>query len=144
MPDERLIKHQRTELCFKNTEMRIRLKDVEVASRYADMEFNLIGKDGEETIEGVSLFTYLGRSLYQSDNDWQEVRRNIGKSLQVWRRLGGILRQERLDHLTYVAIYRAVVQAVLLFGLETWVLLMTINKQVTGGCMGFLLQVTGK
>ena len=60
-----LIKHRRTARCFNNTDMRLRRKDVEVASRCAEMEFNLTGKEGEETIEVVSLFTYLGRTLDQ-------------------------------------------------------------------------------
>ena len=43
----------------------VRRKDMEVASWCTDMEFNLTGKEGEETIEVVSLFTYLGRTLDQ-------------------------------------------------------------------------------
>ena len=42
------------------------------------MEFTLTGKEGEETIEGLSIFTYLGRPLEQSDDGWTEVIRNMG------------------------------------------------------------------
>ena len=37
----RLIKHWRKARCFKNMEMRLRWKDVEVTSWCADMELNL-------------------------------------------------------------------------------------------------------
>ena len=58
------------ESCFKNMDMRLRGKDVEVVSWCAEMESNLAGKEGEEIIEGVALFTFLGRPMYQSDNYW--------------------------------------------------------------------------
>ena len=40
--------------------------------------------------------------------------------------------------------YRAVIQAVLLFGAETWVLLAEIELKVDGTHTGFLWQITGK
>ena len=39
--------------------------------------------------------------------------------------------------------YRAVVQAVLLYGSETWVLLAEMERKVEGTNTGFLCQVTG-
>ena len=57
MPEGQMIKHRMTSSLFKNMEMRIRRKYVEVASQCANMEFNPKGKKGEETIEGVELFT---------------------------------------------------------------------------------------
>ena len=38
--------------------MRIRHKDVDVATQCAEMEFVLTGKEVEETIEGVALFVF--------------------------------------------------------------------------------------
>ena len=64
--------------------------------------------------------------MYQSDNDWLDVRRNIGKAQQVWLKLGGFLRREGAYHLTSVAFYRESVQSVLLFGAEMWVLSMAM------------------
>ena len=64
-----MIKHKRTEPCFKNTRMRLRLRDVEVVSPCLEMEFSLTRYEGEETIEGVELFKYLGRTLDQTENN---------------------------------------------------------------------------
>ena len=50
MPEGRLIKNRRKAHCFKNTEMRLNWKDMEVASRCTDMELKLTGKEGDETI----------------------------------------------------------------------------------------------
>ena len=80
------------------------------------MEFRLTGEEGEETIEGVALFKYLGRPLYQSDDDWPVFRQNIRKAHQIWGRLGVILRWEGGDPITSEAFYIAVVHVVLLFG----------------------------
>ena len=44
MPAGRLLKHRRRACRFKNTEMRIRHRDVDVASRCLDMEFRLTGE----------------------------------------------------------------------------------------------------
>ena len=54
----------------------------------------MTGEEGEETIEGVALFKYLGRTMEQSDDDWPEVRRKIRKERKVWGRLGVVLRRE--------------------------------------------------
>ena len=118
----RLIKHWRTAHYFKNTEMWLICRDVGVVSQCLEMELRLNREEEEETMERVELFKYLGRPLYQSDNDWLVVRRNIRKENQVWSRLGVILRWEGSDPITSAEFYRAVVQAVLLFGAETWVL----------------------
>ena len=40
--------------------------------------------------------------------------------------------------------YRAVLQVVLIFGAETWVLLMDMSRKLEGLHVGFLRQVTGQ
>ena len=41
------------------------------------MEFILEGGEVDERVEGVATFRYLGRLLYQTDDDWPAVWRNI-------------------------------------------------------------------
>ena len=108
------------------------------------MEFSLTGKEVEETIGGVSVFKYPGRLMEQSGSEWTDIRRNMGRVRQVWGRLGVILRWEGEDPITSASFYRAVVQAVLLFGLETWILSAAMEKRIAGVRVGFLQQVTGK
>ena len=102
------------------------------------MKFNLTEKEGDETIEVLALFIYLGRPMYQSDDDWTAVRRNIGMVRQVWVRLGIILMQEGVDHLTLATFYISVVQVVLLFRVETLLLSAAMEKQLAGVYKGFL------
>ena len=41
------------------------------------MEFSLEWGEGEERVDNVTTFRYLGRPLYQIDDNWTAVRRNI-------------------------------------------------------------------
>ena len=87
--------------------------------------FNLTGEDGSEKFEGVDSFKYLGRIMHWSDNDWpaQKLR-------QVWGRLWNLLRWEGADPFVLAKFYRAVVQAVLLLGADTWVMMAEISQKL--------------
>ena len=63
MPIGRMIKHQRIAHCFMNTDMSLIHRDVEVESWCLEMEFILTGEEGEDIIEVVALFRYLGQPL---------------------------------------------------------------------------------
>ena len=46
MPAGRLVKHQRTAQCDKNTQMWCRRRDVEIADKFLEATFSLTGEDG--------------------------------------------------------------------------------------------------
>ena len=81
-------------------------------------------------LEGVSIFRYLGRTLDQTDDDCPELRRNIMRARLVWGRLGTMLRQEGVDPRVAEMFYRAVVQEILLYGVDKWVLLAEMDNKV--------------
>ena len=54
--------------------------------------------------------------------DWLVVVVNLGKSRKSWGRLSWILSREGVDPKVSGKFYKAVAQAVLMFGAETWVL----------------------
>ena len=56
------------------------------------------------------------------DDDWLAVVGNLGKARKSWGRLYRILSWEGADPKVSGHFYKAVVQAVVLFGVETWVL----------------------
>ena len=55
-----------------------------------------------------------------------------------------LLRRERVDPRVAEMFYRAVVQAILLFGSETWFVLVAMDKKVEVAHTGLLRQITGK
>ena len=70
----------------------------------------------------VSSFCYLRQTLSSTDNYWPEVKRNLRRAQGKWGRLENILGREGADKRMEGRIYVAVVQAVILFGYETWLL----------------------
>ena len=94
-------------------------------------------------MEGVANFKYLGQPLYQTDDDWRPVRRNIKRARRVWGILGKILRREGAEPKVVEMLYRAVTQAVLLFDSETWVLSSVTEITVEGTHNEFMRQITG-
>ena len=70
----------------------------------------------------VTPFKCLERVIAVEDDDWTEVVRNIQRARQKWERLTRVLSREGEDARTSGQIYLAVVQPVLLYGSDTWVL----------------------
>jgi hypothetical protein len=70
----------------------------------------------------VKEFKYLGRVLERNDNDWPARNRNLKRARITWGRIGIILSKERADIKSMTSIYKAILQAVLLYGAESWVI----------------------
>ena len=70
----------------------------------------------------VTSFKYLGRVLAAADDDWPEVVGNLRKVRKSWSQMARILGQEGASPRVSGMFFKAVVQVVLLFKLETWVL----------------------
>ena len=73
-------------------------------------------------IKTVTLFKYLELVLIASDDDWTAVVGNLQKAQKSWTRLERIMRREGSSPRVSGMLFNAVVQEVLLFGSETWVL----------------------
>ena len=73
-------------------------------------------------LTAVSSFRFLGRTLSSTDDDWPEVEQNFRRAQGKWGRLEKILGREGADKGMSGRLHVAVVQVVLLFGSETWVL----------------------
>ena len=59
-----------------------------------EMDFSLDGEEGDERVENVLTFQYLGKPLDQTDDDWPDVRQKIMRARSFWGRLGTLLRRE--------------------------------------------------
>ena len=72
--------------------------------------------------DNVTSFRYLGQLLMAGDDEWIAMVGKLGKARKSWGRLSHILSREGADPKVSGNFYKAVAQAVLLFGAETWVL----------------------
>jgi hypothetical protein len=85
-----------------------------------------------ETLEIVTSFKYLGHPLSATDNDRLAVGLNLRKGRQRWARVSTVLRAEGLPPKAGAMFYKAIVQSVLLYGVETWVLTASMRKTLAG------------
>ncbi len=74
---------------------------------------------GDE-LERVEVFKYLGWLLAYDDNDTQAMQGNLKIARKSWGQVSHILREENASPKVCGEFYKAIVQAVLLFGGEMW------------------------
>ena len=67
----------------------------------------------------MEVFKYLGWRVSMDDNDVRAVRSNMKKAPKCWKMLSRLLRSENMEPRACGMFYKAVVQAVLLFGSES-------------------------
>jgi len=85
-----------------------------------------------DVLERVEVFRYLGRLLSQDDDDIQAVRSQLCKARGTWARIGQVLRRENAPPRVSAKFYKAIVQSVLLYGSETWVLSSAVLARLEG------------
>lgn len=85
---------------------------------------------GDDIIENVSEFKYLGRVLHNTDLDDAAVALNLRKARTCWNFIHRILRSDGCTPHVMAYFYKTIVQAVLLFGSETWVLSQRLRKRL--------------
>ena len=89
-------------------------------------------------MEGAEKFKYMGRTLDQTDDDWPEVRQKIMPARLVWGRLETLLKWEGVVPKVSAILYRTVTQEVLLFGSETWIIFVAMDRKVEGTLTCFI------
>lgn len=73
-------------------------------------------------LEQVGEFKYLGRILTDNDDDTKAIDNQLKKARQQWDAISRILKREGANAMTMAKFYMAVVQAVLLYGADSWVI----------------------
>ena len=117
-------RHHTTAMCKKGVE-RKRRRMVESELRDSrERAFEAYGK----LLEMVSTFKYLGRVMTAGDEDWPAVTGNLVKLRKSWGCLSRILSQEGEEKMVSGNFFNAVVKAVLMFGVEAWVLTPRIER----------------
>ena len=97
-----------------------------------------------EPLQNVSTFRYLGRVLTVGDDGWLAVVGKIGKARKSWGWLSWIMSREGVDLKVLGNFYKAVAQAVLLFGAETWVLTQSMERDLDSFQHRVARRITGK
>ena len=94
--------------------------------------------------ERVEVFKYLGQLLAYDDNNTQAIQGNLKKVRKSWGQVSCILRAENDSPKVCGVFYTATVQAVLLFGSETWKLYPLSLKSLEGFHIWAARRMAGK
>ena len=121
-------KHAGSKLCDERG-ARLRQHERAVQSAFALRELFSVGDD---PLERVEVFRYLGRLIAMGDDDAQAVRACLKKARRAWARMSRVLRRENVGPRTSGKFFQAVVQAVLLYGSESWNLNGVLLKELSG------------
>ena len=95
-------------------------------------------------LESFPRFTYLGRVMTAGDDDWPAVAGNLNKARRSWGRLQRIMRREGATPHISGSFFKAVVQQVLLFGAETWVVTPNMERALNEFLHGAARRLTGR
>ena len=84
---------------------------------------------------------YLEHTLDQIDGDWAVICWNIKRSRKGWGRPVKMLWREGTDTQVSDILYRSVVQAMLIFGSDSWLLSSAMEGAVEGTRIWFLQKI---
>ncbi len=70
--------------------------------------------------------------MAQDDNNAQAVQHQLCKARGTWARIGQVLRSKNSTPQVAAKFFKAIVQAVLLYGSETWNLTKAVLAQLEG------------
>jgi hypothetical protein len=85
-----------------------------------------------DVLEQVEVYKYLGRMMAQDDDDSQALHAQLWKACTTWAWIGQVLWNENMSLFVAARFYQAVVQAILLYGSETWVIFQTAMARLEG------------
>ena len=80
----------------------------------------------------VTSFKYLGLLISAPDYYWTALIRILVKAQVVWQRLTRIISRERETPWVPIFFFKSMVQLVLIFGAETWVVTPRIGRFLGG------------
>ena len=109
--------HRRMAQCTRGAEQRRRRLAAEEEREVTVRAFRAYGRP----LEMANSFKYLWRVISATDNNWLAVVRNLAQAKTVWRRMPWILNREEATPRVSGFFFKAVIQAVLIFRAETWV-----------------------
>ena len=117
-------RHPITVLCSQGTNSNIQRLAEEDSWSGVVMEFQAY----RQPLEIVTSFKYLGRLLTATDDYFIDVIVNLQKAQKSWYHLSSILGGYGEEHIIIGCFYLAMVQSVLLFSAETWVVTLQIVR----------------
>jgi hypothetical protein len=105
-------------LCRRNAE----LKACHILQEKQRLEREITIQTSTATLPTVNEFRYLGRILTANNSDWPAIQKNLVKARSKWALISHPLTKTGVSPRYVSYFYKAIVQLVLLYGSESWVL----------------------
>ena len=132
--------HRNSAMCRAEAERVRTAVAIRRARAALDVKFYAYGQE----LERVETFKYLGRLLSSMDSDWPALYSNLKKARQKWARLSCLLAREGASPRVSSMFYKAIIQSVLLYGSETWVISSSMLKTLEGFHSRVARRLTGR
>jgi hypothetical protein len=110
--------HQNTQMCKEGRAHKQQLEAAIQAHRAQAVTFQACNTP----LEAVKTFKYLGCYTTSTDSDWPALYKNLQKAQSKWAMIAKVLIRERATPHISGLFYKAIVQTVLLYGSESWVI----------------------
>ena len=110
--------HLASKACKEGTVRRHNFLQARRQEAATEVKFQVNGRD----LKKVRQFKYLGRLLDDRDDDDHAALRQLRRARDKWGRISQVLRTQNVSPRARGYFYKAVVQAILLYGSETWTL----------------------
>jgi Reverse transcriptase (RNA-dependent DNA polymerase) len=133
-------RHYNTELCRKGMRRRANRAAERAAFEACGVTFTL----NNELLEKVDTFRYLGRLLSYTNSDWPTIYHNLKKAQQWWGMVARVLVRDGASPAAMGMFYKGIVQAVLLYGCETWTLTTPMVKVLKSFHHKVARRITGR
>ena len=134
------VRHHATATCRKGKEQKMRWTAEAELMESTERAFDDYGKP----IDTVTSFKYLGRVMTAGDDEWPAVAGNLVKAQKSWGRQARVLSREGAEKRVLGNFFKAVVQQVLLFLPETWVLTTRIERALDSVMHRVARRITGR
>ena len=109
-------KHHASRLCKIGTAMRQRATLKRKRDAAQGQQFFI----GGTPLQQVPEYTYLGRIITETDEDSTTICHNLIKARKLWYNIQSILRNKNTTIPIATAIFRTLIESVLLYAAETW------------------------
>jgi hypothetical protein len=121
-------RHTRTKECAMGMARRQQQEAVVTSALALRCQFTV----HKNALEKIEVFKYLGRMMAQDNNNIQAMQHQLRKARGTWACVGQVLWSKNPPSWVAAKVYKAVVQAVLLYGSKTWNLMKAVLAQLEG------------
>ena len=84
----------------------------------------------EDPLDQDTSFPYLGHTVVYNNSNWEALYQNLWKACRQWEMVGKVVKKMRATVQVGGMLYKEVIKSVLLYGINSWVVMGDILKVI--------------